>query len=106
YRRVVRDAGVCHPRSAELDSTQSGDLFLSGQVALMVNWFGFAARSGRECSPLAGKVATAPIPTSNGAPSISLSVFWALAMGRGSRHKELAWQFLRSTPRARRAPEI
>ncbi len=92
---VVRDAGLCHPRSPELDSTQSGDLFLSGEVALMVNWFGFAARSGREGSPLAGKVAIAPIPTSNGAPPISLSVFWALAMGRGSRHKELAWQFLR-----------
>ena len=102
YRRVVRDAGVCHPRSPELDSTQSGDLFLSGQVALMVNWFGFAARSGREGSPLAGKVAIAPIPTSNGAPSISLSVFWALAMGRGSRHKELAWQFLRFIASAER----
>ena len=62
---------------------------------MMANWFGFAARSGREGSPLAGKVAIAPIPTANGAPPVSLSVFWALAMGRGSRRKELAWQFLR-----------
>jgi multiple sugar transport system substrate-binding protein len=95
YRRVVRDPSLCHPRSLELDSTQSGDLFLSGEVALMVNWFGFAARSGREGSPLAGKVAIAPIPTDNGTKPISLSVFWALAIGKGSRHKELAWQFLR-----------
>jgi len=100
YRRVVRDPALCHPNSFELDSTQSGDLFLSGEVALMVNWFGFAARSGLEGSPLAGKVAIAPIPSANNAPPISLSVFWALAMGKGSRHKELAWQFLRfiSTP--------
>jgi len=95
YRRMVRDPGVCHPGSPQLDSTQSGDLFLAGEVALMVNWFGFAARSGREGSPLAGKVAIAPIPTAYGAPPVSLSVFWALTMGKGSRRKELAWQFLR-----------
>ena len=95
YRRVVRDPQLCHPKSPQLDSTQSGDLFLSGEVAFMVNWFGFAARSGREGSPLAGKVAIAPIPTGYGAQPVSLSVFWALAMGRGSRQKELAWQFLR-----------
>ena len=95
YRHIVRDPHLCHPKSPQLDSTQSGDLFLSGEVALMVNWFGFAARSGREGSPLDGKVAIAPIPTGYGAQPVSLSVFWALAMGRGSRQKELAWQFLR-----------
>lgn len=95
YRRIVRDPALCHPKSPQLDSTQSGDVFLAGEVAMMVNWFGFAARSGREGSPLAGNVAIAPIPTGYGANPVSLSVFWALAMGRGSRCKELAWQFLR-----------
>jgi multiple sugar transport system substrate-binding protein len=95
YRRVVRDPALCHPQSPQLDSTQSGDLFLAGEVAMMANWFGFAARSGRQGSPLAGKVAIAPIPTANGTPPVSLSVFWTLAMGKGSRQKELAWQFLR-----------
>ncbi|WP_348261221.1 extracellular solute-binding protein [Telmatobacter sp. DSM 110680] len=95
YRRVVRDPAICHPKSPQLDSTQSGDLFLAGEVAMMANWFGFAARSGREGSPLAGKVAIAPIPAANGTSPVSLSVFWALAMGKGSRQKELAWEFLR-----------
>lgn len=95
YRRVVRNPQLCHPKSTQLDSTQSGDLFLSGEVAFMVNWFGFAARSGREGSPLSGKVAIAPIPADYGTEPVSLSVFWALAMGKGSRQKELAWQFLR-----------
>ncbi len=95
YRRVVCDPALCHPSSPQLDSTQSGDLFLAGEVAMMVNWFGFAARSGREGSPLAAKVAIAPIPTANGVSPVSLSVFWVLAMGKGSRQKELAWQFLR-----------
>jgi multiple sugar transport system substrate-binding protein len=95
YRRVVRDPALCHPRSPQLDSTQSGDLFLDGEVAMMANWFGFATRSSREGSPLAGKVAIAPVPSDSGYPPISLSVFWALAMGVGSRNKELAWEFLR-----------
>ena len=95
YRRVVRDPALCHPRSRELDSTQSGDLFLAGEVAMMANWFGFAARASREGSPLVGKAAIAPIPMGWSGPPVSLSVFWALAMGAGSRNKELAWAFLR-----------
>lgn len=102
YRRVVRDPLLCHPRSAELDSTQSGDLFLAGEVAMMVNWFGFAARSDREGSPLQGKVAIAPIPSDPGCPPVSLSVFWALGMAAGSREKELAWEFLRFVASAER----
>jgi multiple sugar transport system substrate-binding protein len=95
YRRVARDTATCHPRSQQLDSTQSGDVFLAGEVAMMVNWFGFAARSDRKDSPLAGKVAIAPIPADPGCEPVSLSVFWALAMGSGAKQKELAWKFLR-----------
>lgn len=95
YRTMVRDAGACDPRSPELDSTQSGDVFLAGKVAMMANWFGFAARASRPGSPLAAKVAIAPIPAAPGVEPISLSVFWALGMGSGSRNKALAWEFLR-----------
>ncbi|MGO9436524.1 MAG: extracellular solute-binding protein [Terracidiphilus sp.] len=95
YRQIVSDRSVCHPASPHLDSTQSGDRFLAGEVAMMVNWFGFASRSDRAGSPLAGKVAIAPIPSEPGVAPISLSVFWALAMGSGSTQKELAWEFLR-----------
>jgi multiple sugar transport system substrate-binding protein len=100
YRRVVCDSSLCHPQSPQLDSTQCGEVFLTGEVAMMVNWFGFAARSDREGSPLEGKVAIAPIPSDPGVDPISLSVFWAMAMGAGSKQKELAWEFLRflSTP--------
>ena len=95
YRSMVRDRGVCHPSSTGLDSTQSGDLFLAGEVAMMANWFGFAARAGRPGAPLAGKVAIAPIPTDGVHSPISLSVFWALVIGSGSTHKDVAWHFLR-----------
>jgi multiple sugar transport system substrate-binding protein len=95
YRRIIREPAICHPRSPQLDSTESGDLFLAGEVAMMVNWFGFAARSEREGSPLAGKVAIASIPSDPGCDAVSLSVFWAMVMGSGSRNKALAWDFLR-----------
>ncbi len=95
YRTLVRDASACHPRSPQLDSTQSGDLFMAGEVAMMANWFGFAARASSPGSPLQGKVAIAPIPSAPGVDPISLSVFWALAMGSGSRSKSIAWDFLR-----------
>ncbi len=100
YRHLVRDPSACHPRSPQLDSTQSGDLFMSGEIAMMANWFGFAARASRAGSPLEGKVAIAAIPSDRGASPVSLSVFWALAIGSGSHNKELAWNFLRfvSTP--------
>jgi len=106
YRRILHDPTACHPRSPELDSTQSGDLFLAGEVAMMANWFGFAARACKADSPLVGKAAIAPVPAEDAHPHISLSVFWALAMGAGSRNKDLAWQFLRFIATPERDLEI
>ena len=95
YRTMVRNPAICHPRSTAVDSTQSGDLFLAGEVAMMANWFGFAARACRPGSGLSGKVDIAPLPVEHGCDPTSLSVFWALVMASGSRHKSLAWDFLR-----------
>lgn len=94
YRNTIRDASMCYPGAANLDSTRSGDVFLSGAVVMMVNWFGFAARCDRPGSPLSGKVAIAPIPSDEGKPPVSLSVFWTLAIGTGSKHKLAAFDFL------------
>ena len=102
YRACVRDVGVCHPGSPQLNSIQSGDVFTAGGIALMVNWFGFAARCDRADSPLKGKVAIAPIPAAEGHPPVSLSVFWALGMASGSRNQRAAWEFLRFVAR----PEV
>ncbi len=94
YRDTIRDASMCYPGAEELDSTRSGDAFLSGAVAMMVNWFGFAARCDRPGSALNGRVAIAPIPTLEGVPAVSLSVFWTLGIGSGSKHKQTAFDFL------------
>ena len=99
YRTTVRDHRMCHPDSQELNSTQSGDVFLEGNVALMVNWFGFAARCERPGSPLAGKAAIAPIPADPECAPVSLSVFWTLGLAQASRNKAAAWEFLRFVAR-------
>lgn len=102
YRATVLDHGMCHPDSQELNSTHSGDVFLEGGVAFMVNWFGFAARSDRAGSPLQGKVGIAPIPVDPECAPVSLSVFWTLGLARASRNKAAAWEFLRFVAR----PEV
>jgi multiple sugar transport system substrate-binding protein len=94
YRNTIRDASACYPGAGKLDSTRSGDVFLSGAVAMMVNWFGFAARCDRPGSPLRGKVAIAPIPADEGVMPASLSVFWTLGLASGSKHKQAAFDFL------------
>jgi multiple sugar transport system substrate-binding protein len=94
YRSTIRDASMCYPGAEQFDSTRSGDVVLSGAVAMMVNWFGFAARCDRPGSPLRGKIAIAPIPADAGKPMASLSVFWTLGIGIGSKHKQIAYDFL------------
>ncbi len=90
-RELAGDAGAIAPDCRELDSVQSGGLFADGKVALMANWFGFAAYADTAPeSRVRELVDVAPLPG-----SVSLNVFWGLAIGSGSRSKALAWDFLR-----------
>ena len=95
YRTVINDPNACYPNASRIDSIFSGDIFLSGQIAMMVNWFGFAARSSGPGSPLQGKLALAPIPGGKPGQTASLSTYWAIAIGTGSRAKPAAYELLR-----------
>jgi multiple sugar transport system substrate-binding protein len=95
YRGLVNDPQACYSGAAELDSIQSGDVFLSARVAMMVNWFGFAARCGRADSPLRGKIALAPIPGGSPGQSAALSNYWVVGIGSGSGSKPAAYDLLR-----------
>src|SRR3546814_10971860 len=84
------------PGARDLDSVKSGLLFAEGKVALMANWFGFAAYA--DTSPescVKGLVDVAPLPAGPGGRSVSLNVFWVLTIGSGSPRKQLARDFLR-----------
>jgi multiple sugar transport system substrate-binding protein len=85
------------PGASELDSVKSGLLFCEGKIALMTNWFGFAAlgETSAELSRVRGLVDIAPLPAGEGGRSVSLNVFWVLALAAGSANPDLAWEFLR-----------
>lgn len=95
-RTLAADESAIAPGARDLDSIGSGRLFAQGKVALMANWFGFAAYADTAAdSQVKGLVDVAPLPAGPGGSSVSLNVFWVLAIGAGSRTKALAWNFLR-----------
>ena len=95
-RALAADDAAIAPNPATIDSVASGLMFCEGRVALMTNWFGFAALGETWAdSRVAGKIGIAPLPVSPGLPPVSLNVYWVLAIAAGSRQKALAWDFLR-----------
>jgi multiple sugar transport system substrate-binding protein len=96
YRRMLSDPTAVHPRCRELDSIQAGLAFTAGEVAMMVNWFGFAtmAHTSND-SQVKNKVDIAPTPHGPGDRSVSLNVYWILSIASGSPHRAVAWQFLK-----------
>lgn len=96
YRTMLRDASAVHPSCGEFDSVKAGFTFAAGEVAMMVNWFGFAALAHTwEESKVRGKVDIATIPHGPGGRSVSLNVYWILSIAAGSPHRDVAWRFLR-----------
>jgi multiple sugar transport system substrate-binding protein len=95
YRRMVNDRSSTPPGLEEIDSVKSGLMFAEGKVAMMVNWFGFAAMCQLPEFPVKDKVAIAPLPAGEQARSASLNVYWLLSIGAGSRHQAEAAAFLR-----------
>jgi multiple sugar transport system substrate-binding protein len=95
YRRLVNDRTATPLGQEEVDSVKSGERFAAGEIAMMVNWFGFAAVCEQPGCPIKGKVDVAPLPAGVGGESASLNVYWLLAIGSGSRHKDEAFAFIR-----------
>ena len=96
YRQLFLDTSAVHPESRNYESVAMGMAFARGEVAMMVNWFGFASM----CEVIAesrvkGKVDIARLPSRQGAASASLNVYWLYTIGAGSRHKKVAYDFLR-----------
>jgi len=96
YRDMLRNVLAVHPNTMQYESVQTGMAFARGEAAMMVNWFGFASM----CEVIAGSavkgtVDIAPIPSARGHQPASLNVYWLYTIGAGSRHKEVAYDFLR-----------
>lgn len=93
-RALAADATAMAPDPRALDSVKSGLMFCEGKIALMTNWFGFAALGDSIEGPVKGKIDIAPLPSAGGR-SVSLNVFWMLTLASGSRNPDLAWTFMR-----------
>jgi len=94
YREIVRDKTAVHPGSEGFESVNAGLAFARGEAAMMINWFGFASMCEvAEESNIKGKVDVTHIPAS--VTPASLNVYWLYTIGSGSRHKELAYDFIR-----------
>lgn len=96
YRKALQNKNAIHPESLNFDSVKSGLAFANGEVALMVNWFGFAFMNDMcEGSKLQGLVDIANVPFGNGAESVSLNAYWLYVIGSGSSHKQVAYDFIK-----------
>jgi multiple sugar transport system substrate-binding protein len=96
YRSMLWDEAAVHPDCRQMDSVKSGLAFAAGEVALMVNWFGFGAM----CETIAdsrvkGRVDIAAIPHAEGSARVSLNIYWLLSIAAGSPHQDVAYRFLR-----------
>ncbi len=97
YRMLAKgDDGLVHPDPGSIDSVRSGEIFADGKIALMTNWFGFAAYAANHPqSKVRGLIDIAPIPAGAAGAATSLNIYWVLAIGAGCRHADLAYRFIR-----------
>ena len=96
YRMVLNDSSAVHPDARDMDSVKSGFAFANGEIAMMINWFGFAAMCETiPESKVKDKVMIGPIPHEPDSPTASLSAYWTLSIAPGSPHQDLAYRFLK-----------
>ncbi len=96
YRAMLNDTRSIHPQSRQFDSVASGGAFARGEVAMMINWFGFAAVcDATDESSVKGRVAIGPIPHADRCASASLNSYWMLSVAAGSPHRDIAYRFVK-----------
>ncbi|MFD1604583.1 extracellular solute-binding protein [Flavobacterium artemisiae] len=96
YRKIVNNKNAVHPKSREFGSVEAGLAFAEGQAAMAINWFGFASMAEViEESKVKGKIDITSLPSDSGHKTASLNVYWLYTIGSGSKHKKLAYDFLR-----------
>ncbi len=96
YRKALKNQNAIHPKSREFDSVKSGMAFAKGNLAMMVNWFGFASMCEfLEDSKVKGKVDIANVPAGPTGEGTSLNAYWMYVIGSGSLKKEVAYNFIK-----------
>lgn len=96
YRSLI-NSPVVHPKSRDVESIGACWLFAQGEVAMMVNWFGFATLCETvEGSTTKGKVDICAVPHSEKClDPVSLNVYYTWSLSTKSDHKDIAYDFIR-----------
>lgn len=95
YRSLFQSDRYLHPKSSDYESVAAGNAFARGEVAMMVNWFGFASWAHIDNESVAkGQVDVTAIPSGQIGASASLNVYWLYVLASGSAHKDFAYDFL------------
>ena len=96
YRSLINSPFI-HPQSRELESIGACWTFARGEVAMMVNWFGFATMCETvEGSRVRGCVDVSAIPHADSHPDpVSLNVYYVWSISRDSQHKDLAYEYIK-----------
>ncbi len=96
YRKISNNKNAVHPQSMDFGSVEAGMAFAKGEVAMSINWFGFASMCEViEESKVKGKVNIAELPHDENHETASLNVYWLYTIGTGSKHPKLAYDFIR-----------
>jgi multiple sugar transport system substrate-binding protein len=97
YRGLINSPFI-HPESRQLESIGACWTFARGEVAMMVNWFGFATMCETvEGSRVGGRVDICAVPHAESHPDpVSLNVYYVWSIGRDSQHKDLAYDYIRN----------
>lgn len=96
YRAIVNNKETTHPKSKDFGSVEAGMAFATGEAAMAINWFGFASMCEViDDSTVKGNVDIAELPHDENHNSASLNVYWLYTIASGSRHKKIAYDFLR-----------
>lgn len=95
YRELINNPFI-HPRSRELESIGACWAFAHSEVAMMVNWFGFATMCETvEGSKVKGKVNIAAVPHAEGfTDQVSLNVYYTWSVSAKSSNKQAAYDFI------------
>ena len=95
YRKLATGGSAVHKDSSSMDSVRLGEAFARGELAMMINWFGFATYAAQlEKSPVKDKIAVAPIPHKAGAQPVCPNSYWMYCIGSGSPHPGIAMDFI------------
>lgn len=107
YRQLAKAPRALHPESKSMDSVALGNAFSEGKVAMMINWFGFAAYAQTTPSALnQDSIGVAPIPCAANCQPVSPNSYWLYGIGAGSKNKTVAFDFIRFATRPENDIEI